>query len=794
MGMIYKRPAVSFCMMMITGILAAYLSDSVLIPAGMFVLILACLYVSTKNRIKEARRAQGFLVPAIMAVFFLLGSLEFLAVYNIQLRCFSEFDGLDVAVKGYVASEPEIKGEKVSYIIKVSDIRRGYRGDFTAKSGKILLTTLVKSGDVLLDYGSEITVEGVLSQPGGVRNPEGFDYRRHLAQKGVGASIFAYPYSIEPGEHKMGNFLVQAGIRIRDRIVFVISNSLPRQQAALLNGMLIGYREGLSDEVAEAFSNAGLTHIMAVSGANVAFLILPLSFLLKRLRIAKKAVNILIVAFLALFVFVTGFEPSVLRAVIMADVLLIGAVLYREPDVYASIAVSCIILLAASPCMLFHIGFQLSYGATLGIFMLNKNIKRMIACRLIRGKAAEVVAATLSAQLGVLPVTLIHFNKISVISIIPNIFAAPMLELITVLGMLMAILGQFSLFLSRLAGYLNCVFLSAVLYIVKWSSSMPFASVRTVTPSLALSAAYYITVWFMLWYKPLKGISLKPKHIAAALMAAAVVMLTFTLQPTRLEVVFLDVGQGDSAFIRTYKGKTVLLDGGGSTNPAIASKVGEMTVVPFLLDNGTADLDVIIATHPHSDHTQGLENVLRQIKAGALIVPSLDDETGFSGLFQAAGTMNVPITKCSAGDVIRLDDKTRMEVLSPENNCIADEKSLNNASLVIKLCYGHTTVLFTGDAEFEVEGKLVANGSEVGADVIKIGHHGSSTSTGGTFLKAVNPDAAIISVGRNDFGHPSQKVLDLLDENGVKYFRTDECGAVSLKSDGKTIKLRRTVR
>lgn len=798
MSIIYKRPVVSFCIMLITGILTAFLSDSLPLVLSLFILLLVSLPVFCKAP------GKGAFIPAAMLAFYLLGAVEFFASYHMQLHAFDDYNGGTVTVRGHIASEPVVKNGKTTYVVKVAGIKKGYgagdpEGDLEKKGGKILLSTL--SADTgFFDYGREITFKGELTQPKGARNPGGFDYRRYLAQQGVGASVFSYPYAIETGAGKSGNFLVQAGLSVRDSIVGVIKKSLPHQQAGLLNGMLIGYREDLSEEVQEAFSDAGLTHIMAVSGANVAFLVLPLSFLLKLAHIKKSLANMMIIAFLGMFVFITGFEPSVLRAVLMADVLLVSALLYREPDVYAALAVSCIILLAVSPGMLFNIGFQLSYGATLGIVMLYKNINKLITCRFIPGKAAEVLSATLAAQLGILPLSLIHFNKLSVISIIPNILAAPLLELITILGMLMALLGQLSIALSRLIGYLNNVFLSALLYITKWSSAVPFATVRTVTPPILLAVAYYLCVWFFLWYRPGKNIRIGLRPAAATITAAAVLFLGFSLRPGRLEVVFLDVGEGDSAFIRTSTGKTVIIDGGGSANPATASKVGEQTVVPFLLDSGVMSLDAVIATHPHADHTQGLMDVLEVMKADKLIIPSLSDDSEFAALLGISEERGIPVARCSRGDVIRLDDETTLQVLNPAQGCEANSEALNNTSLVLKLCYRQTSVLFMGDAESEVEEELVGGtgikagaGAALEADVIKIAHHGSTTSTSKEFLEDVDPEAAIISVGKNNFGHPSGQTLELLAEEGVKCFRTDECGAVILESDGSSIRIKRTV-
>jgi competence protein ComEC len=776
--------------MMLLGIITAILSESILVVISLFILFSVILLSL------DATREKRKLISVVMLIFFLFGSAEAMLVENHQIRCFNGYSGEAVTVKGYIASAPELKDDKVSYTVQVSCIRKGFRGQFTDNSGKVLLKTLADGDLDVFNYGSEITFEGILTPPNGIRNPGGFDYRMYLSQKGVGATVFAYPYTIKKGEESRGNFLVKAGLAIRGRIVDVIEKSLPEQQAGLLNGMLIGYRQGLSKEVQDAFRDAGLMHIMAVSGANVAFLILPVSLLLKLLGIRKKAANLMIIAFLNLFVCITGFEPSVLRAVFMACVLLVSSLLYREPDVYSAMAVSCIIMLAINPSMLFNIGFQLSYAATLGIVMLYANISKLVSCKLIPKKAADVLGATLAAQAGVLPITLIHFNRISLISVLPNILAAPLLEIITILGAIMAIVGQFSIILSRLIGYLNNVFLIVVLYITKWSSAVPYASITTITPSFVATAIYYVIVWFLFWYKPLKGVRLNMRYVAIGMSLVVILGLSSSIMPGTLDVIFLDVGQGDSTFIRTCAGKTILIDGGGSANPLVVSRVGELTVVPFLLDYGVASLDAVIATHAHADHIQGLMDVLKTLKVRRLIIPSLDDESCFEALLEVAEERGITVSRCSKGEIIKIDHQTTMYVLSPDAECVVDENMLNNTSLILKLCYGQTSIMFTGDAEADVEERLVLKdeaSANLNADVIKIGHHGSDTSTSEMFLMAVDPEAAIVSTGRNNFGHPSPVVLERLAKNEVECFRTDECGAVILKSNGKKITIKRTV-
>jgi competence protein ComEC len=786
LSIVFKRPLATFCLALITGILAACLAGSALFVIGLLFLISAVLYA-----LNGKLRGRVYISLGII-FFYALGAFEYLLLDGLNSGRFAEFGSEAVTVNGFVDSEPEIKESRVSYIIRVKELKAP--DGRKAAGGRLLLSMLKADGMKLYEYGSELTFTGRLALPQGVRNPGGFDYRRYMAQRGVSATVFVSAESISRGAGEKGSFIIKAGHAIKDRIVSVIDRSLPRQQAGLLNGMLIGYREGLSREVTDAFCDAGLTHIMAVSGANIVFLIIPLAFIFKRLRLGNRTSGLLTMAFLFVFIFITGFEPSVLRAVVMASVMLTARMLNRETDVYTTIAFAAMLLLLCSPCMLFNVGFQLSFAATLSLVMLYGNIKKLIVrSRFIPQAIASILAATLAAQLGVLPITLACFNRVSLVAVLSNLIAAPLLEFITIIGMFMAVLGQISIVFSQLLGYINCVFLSIILYITKISSSVPFASIRTVTPPTAGIVLYYIALWFLLWYRPLKNIRIKPRYIAAALVLSAVPALVIPMVPGKLEVVFLDVGQGDSAFIRTCTGKNVLLDGGGSTDPNAMSKVGESVIAPFLLDKGVTALDAVIASHGHSDHTQGLLTAMEQFRVDSLIIPLTADDEGFEKLLELAGSKRIKVERCERGDVIKLDRETSLDVLSPSPELETAETSLNNTSLVLKLHYGDADVLFTGDAEAEAEQQLLEGGADLAAEVLKIGHHGSSTSTGRTFLEKVDPVAAVISVGRNNFGHPSPVTLDLLRDEGVRVFRTDECGAVVLTSRGGDIRLKGTV-
>ena len=784
MELLFKRPLLLFAVAIIAGITAGSVSNSFFMSAAALMLIAAVLHLLYK------RIQRNLFIFIGILVFFAVGAFEFLCLDRANTGRFGEYSGERVAVRGFIASEPDVKEAKVSYIVNVVEIRSN--GEFQKTKGKLLLTSVLNENSSLLDYGREVEFAGQLNLPMGVRNPGGFDYRRYLSQKGVSAVVFSL--KITTGEGWRSSFLIDTGHMLRMKIVGVIEKSLPRQQAGLLNGVLIGYREGLTKDVQAAFSNAGLAHIMAVSGANVAFLVFPLIFIFKKLRVRQNISCILIIAFLILFIYITGFEPSVLRAVIMGIIMLLGKMLMREGDVYTTVSFAAILLLLCSPYMLFNIGFQLSFAATLSLALMHKRMKGLLSFKYLPAAVVDVLAATISAQLGVLPITLYYFNKLSVISLLSNLLVVPLMEVITILGTVMAVLGQLSIIFSQIVGYVNCVFLSFVLYVTGISASLPFATVRIVTPSIALVLIYYLALWFCLLYAPEKKIKIKRRYAAAAALLVVVILVVSFLIPGKLEVTFLDVGQGDSSFIRTCSGQTVLLDGGGSTNPQVVSTVGESVVIPFLLDKGISSLDAVIASHGHTDHIQGLIPVLEQFKVDNLIIPDIKDEKEFSQMLEIAGKKGIKVNRCGEGDTINLDKKTELQVLNPIQQFHDDNSSLNNTSLVIKLIYDQTELLFTGDAEKPVEEALVNRSVPLEADVLKGGHHGSDTSTGMDFLDLVNPKAAVISVGKNNsFGHPSQEVLQRLAGKGVILFRTDESGAVVLTSNGKSIRIKRTV-
>jgi len=273
----------------------------------------------------------------------------------------------------------------------------------------------------------------------------------------------------------------------------------------------------------------------------------------------------------------------------------------------------------------------------------------------------------------------------------------------------------------------------------------------------------------------------------------------------KLRVTAIDVGQGDSTLIQTPSGRTILMDGGGSSDEtsADASDVGIKIVVPFLQFLGLSHLDVLILTHPHGDHVGGLAAVLRTLSIGTI----LDGTTlpypspAYLGFRALVAARRIPCTRAVRGQTLDMGDGVVLTVLNPPPDPVfgqsaayganTDDATINNYSLSVRLAYGRTRFVLTGDAETDAEGSMISSGLDLSCDVLHAGHHGAKNATGDDWLSRLAPPMAVISCGRhNHFGHPAPSTLARLDSHGVQTFRTDHQGAVTFVSDGKTVTAR----
>ncbi len=780
--MIYKRPLCIFCLSFMAGILLTYnfsLSFTLVLSAISFLAL-----VVTYKKFKRA-----MLVISASLLFFTAGSLLYNNSEKQYIYDLRDYYGKSIILNGYIDSEIERDGDRIKFTFMETK---------ALESKLLILVYNSRGGEGSFDtekigYRTRLSFQGVINRPKTATNPGGFNYQRYLASLGVSGTVNIFNSEVTAEGIEPGGMISRLGYSIKNRVLGIVEYCLSKNQAGLLAGMIIGYKDGLDENAFEAFSKAGLTHIMVASGMNVAFIILPLLLLFKKLNIGNRSSSVITIFVLILFVFVTGFSASVVRAVIMGIIILVGKIIMREPDIYTSISAAALIILIINPFIAFDIGFQLSFGATLSLVMFYPVIKAGISRIRIPEIIADTLAATLAAQIGVVPITLYYFNNFSIISVVSNLLVVPMVQIITIIGFIMVFAGLININLAVLIGYMNNTFLSFVLFVTEKSSKVPFASIKLPTPPMWMIIMYYVVIIYMLVGRErLNRLRRFRKVKWAVIILLTLSLLIGKIIPKPIEITFLDVGQGDGAFIRTAHGTKVLIDGGGREAGSKSSfDIGESVMVPFILDTGTKSIDMVIASHGHSDHTEGLEAVLEEIRVGMLVLPDTDGN-GFEKLKSICAGKGIKIELCKKGDIIKLDNETRFEVMNPLEFS-RDElslQSLNNSSLVLKLIYKNFSVLFTGDSEIPVEERLVGSQLSLESDLIKVGHHGSTTSSSTEFIERVNPEYAVISVGEhNKFGHPSQFVVDRLTEKNIKLYRTDESGAVTVKSYGRGLKI-----
>lgn len=779
-----KRPLCLFAVSFILGILLVSCIglNSFLITSFIILLTIIC-FLKNLGKFKTT--------IFILLSFFIAGGMLF---YNAEYRytkSFNQYYGNPIEVKGFIDSEVQNSEDgKSNFVLQTESVI--YKNMTFKVKNRMLV--YVNNINMKIGYRTKISFTGVVEKPKPATNPGGFDYRRYLASVGISGRIYLHGASdIQVSGKKGGGYLYKTGYAIKNKVIDIISSSLDKNQAGLLEGMLIGYKDGLDENAFKAFSKAGLTHIMVASGMNIAFIIMPFTFIFKKLRLSNFKANIITIFILILFVFVTGFSASVVRAVIMGIIILAGRIIMREPEIYTSISASALIILIINPYTLFDIGFQLSFGATLSLVLFYPRIKSFTEGKYIPNVVSDTLAATVAAQLGVIPVTLYYFNNFSTFSIISNILVVPLVEFVTIIGFIMVFTGLLNIYLAVIIGYINNTFLSFILFITEVTAKIPFSLLKLPTPTLGMVLFYYLFIIYMFKGRNYFKAKKYTKHLKRAVVILTIIIFgAKALIPSPLEITFLDVGQGDSAFIKTAHGTKILIDGGGrEANSKSKFDIGESVMIPYILDRGTKKVDIVIASHGHSDHTEGLEAVLRELSVGTVIVPETDGK-GFGKINSICKDKNISIIKCKQGDRINLDNETVLEVLNPlpyKIDSIAQE-DLNESSLVLKLVYKNAKVLFTGDSGLPSEERMLQQELDLKADIIKVGHHGSPGSSSKEYIMAVKPKYGIIPVGRNNFGHPSQFVIDTFEDQGARLFRTDESGAVIAVSYGNGFNIR----
>jgi len=556
-------------------------------------------------------------------------------------------------------------------------------------------------------------------------------------------------------------------------------------QGAVLEALLLGERKRMDYSVTQSLQKAGIYHLFAISGAHIAIISFFLFSLFNLMRIPNRFSYLLVMAFLLFYVFLVEGRPSVLRATIMTLAFLFGKLIWRNVNLINTISISAFILLLFNPFSLFSVGFQLTFAATFSIILFFPKIIKLLPRLPLR--ISEIMAISLTAQLGVLPFIASSFNRVTFSSLILNFAALPLVALIMSCGYIFIPLSFVSSFLAQLLAKVLNYLIDLLIGCSHIFDSLTFISYRIPTPHLLTITGYFLFLYLLLL--PLK-IKRQKLILFLCFLVFFAVLISYPFSPKskNLKLTFIDVGQGESVLVEFPGKRKMLIDGGGF--PEGTFDVGENVVSPFLWKKGLKKIDYLVLTHAHPDHLNGLKAVSKNFKIGeyweAYSPTEVEAYTEFKSLLGSF----IPIKRLFRGDSYQ-QKKVIIEVLHPESGKTYVPTVHNDHSLVLRLLYGQTSILLPGDIGTDAENKILENSREIQSQVLKSPHHGSRTSSSKAFLDRVAPEIVVISIGLgNRYGLPDHEVLERYKKMGIKVYRTDHHGAVEVSSDGQRIYVR----
>lgn len=722
-----------------------------------------------------------------------------LAHYNLPATQAFERSAPKVTVTGVIDSYPLVADVKQQLVVDAATIE--IDGHVQTVSGKVRLSTGIRER---YSYGQPVRVTGRLITP---PEFEDFSYREYLARKGIHSLFYSARIDVLDGAPQ-GNPLLSTLYAIRQRGEAFLNRTLPEPYAALANGMLLGIESGIPDDLYDQFNATGTSHVIVISGSNVALIAGVIMALLVRVVGGKRAVWFTVVG-IACYALLVGGDAAVMRAAVMGSLAVIAAGLNRRSTGLVSLGAACALMTLLNPLALWDVGLQLSSAATAGLMLVAPGmiagfrglLNRVNLASVGRGPVGsffeESFMVTLAANITTLPLVVYYFGRLSVVSLLTNVLilpAQPPIMLAGSAGVVAGIAGLEAVGQWILA--LPWLCLTWTVKVVQWTASLPGASLEIANFGVGALVATYAAIVVVkqrsrlgrlfdrvrAWAAPdWWGRLVSPAAASGLALTTVLAWTAVGSQPDgRLHLWFLDVGQGDGILLQTPSGRQVLIDGGASPE-ALFGELG--AVMPFW----DRTLDLLVLTHPDGDHMLAQAEVPARYQVTQAIhsahAAQHPDETLWRERM-AAG--DVAVSEMAAGAWIDLGDGAALWVVWPSAEGVQGKDADNDNSLVLKLVYGDFSALLTGDAGLASEQMLVSQNAPLQSTLLKVGHHGSRSSSGPQFVARVAPQVAVIQVGAdNDYGHPHAEVVNEL--SGRTVLRNDLHGRAHVWSDGRRL-------
>jgi len=731
-------------------------------------------------------------------------------------------------ISGTINSPPLIYPNRVRFFLDVEAI-----GTEPPRpvNGRIVVS--VWGSGPVISSGDRIAFIGTIRKFRNFNNPGGFDYRRHMNFNNVwgAAHVQAKDLQFLDGNRAPGRWPdIETA---RSRISLLIDQTGEGEHRGVLKALIIGERSQISDGMTTAFNRAGVSHLLAISGLHVGIVagaaFAFFQWLLQWMRPllwrawTRKGAALLTLIPVMIYGLLAGMSPSTQRAVIMVAIFLFTFLLETDQDLINTLAVAAMAILIIHPPALFSISFQLSFAAVFFIVCGLAGTRQGNLKPGVFHKLLVFIQVSFLAIMGTLPLVMFYFNQISLIGLVSNLVLIPLIGF----GVVPLSLTAVFIYPVSSTGALWCLkagaaILNPSLDIVHFFAGLPFAAVKTITPSLVEIACYFGLAGVLFYRRqrrpgPATGPNAPPhlpemlswtflkKNLAAA--AAGALLLTAGIDASYwyyqrfrhpdLRVTVIDVGQGSAALLELPGGRHVLIDGGGFSDNS-SFDVGAQVVAPLLWRKKIMTIDALVLSHPNSDHLNGLLYIVehfnvKEVWANGQPAPIRSHERFLEIIEKNKIRMPAFDTLARSREI----NGVRLNILYPppgfsDKVPIEKWRDLNNNSLVLQVRFGAKAMLFPGDIMTPAEAELIsAAGTVLDGDVLVSPHHGSRHSSSGAFLDAVSPEAVIISCGwKNRFHFPHEPVLEKYRRRGYQIFRTDTDGAVFITTDGKELKIR----
>jgi competence protein ComEC len=728
--------------------------------------------------------------------------------------------GIHGTVLATPRSSPGLPGEwLIRYQVAIDSIQvQGSNKLPNPATGGVTLTVRQDNLVPEAEAGDIITAAGKLRLFSSYHNPGQPDRRASLAAQGIDARLSLAPGTFRLVRSVQAESLLTRLARWRNKLRGTMLQAMPNQDAALIMGMLFGGYDGIERQAVRDFATTGIVHILSVSGAHIALLASVVFWLTGRLGVNNRCSALLAALAMLGYGFLSGFSAPVIRSVIMGLICLAALAMERRASAKRALALAVLGMLVYEPRNLFDISFQLSIGCTAGLLYLQPVLFGWMKGA-VRESVTQALAATLAAQLAVIPFIAWYFGTFPLVSLLTNLLVAPLLEAVIILGLLVAILVGGSEPLARVMFVGVSLLLGFGVELNRFLCRLPGGTLQLPSIGVVGSVLYYAVLLWGCGLGERWGIGPGPfwrkicqrPYLSAGFGCLLVIVMSWNcLRPGPLQVHFIDVGQGDATLIITPHRRVVMVDTGGALAAQNDFDVGERVVAPYLRHYGVSQVDWLILTHNHQDHAGGAaavasfigvrQAVVRQEEPLPPAILHLQQAMQFRNLRPPDGLAEIQIDgvrfqllQVGALSEELADSAKRSGKMNGAEQKRTASAAENGQSTVVRVEYGWHSFLLTGDLEGESEKKLMQE-AMIQSTVLKVGHHGGRKSSQAEFLNRVTPQYAVVSVGAdNRFGHPAPETLRRLTEQPVLLFRTDRDGAVVFCSDGKTLSFQRTV-